>query len=229
MIFEFFVLGSFWFWGLMGLTFLLLLIEVANEQWGFAALTMIATVVTLQLFGDVSVLAWIKDNPVQFASGLVGYLGVGVVWAFIKWYLHVASKREEYDDLKRTFMKEQGLVATLIPEDKRVEWARFVCKNKQAYYTHTNSDKTCLKTAKELTAPPSAREHKSRIMSWMAYWPWSALWSLLDDFLRKLYERIYRVIVGTLQRIAEFAFRGVENDFDVDVPPTPLKRVSDRR
>jgi hypothetical protein len=47
------------------------------------------------------------------------------------------------------------------------------------------------------------KEHKSRIMTWMSFWPMSLLWTLLNDPIRKLFTEIYTRISGTLQKIAD--------------------------
>lgn len=39
---------------------------------------------------------------------------------------------------------------------------------------------------------PTASNSKSRIIHWMAYWPWSGLWWLLSDFLTELFSFLYR-------------------------------------
>lgn len=41
---------------------------------------------------------------------------------------------------------------------------------------------------------PAAKENKSRIMSWMMYWPFSGIWTLINDPIRKAFQVVYRNI-----------------------------------
>jgi hypothetical protein len=54
--------------------------------------------------------------------------------------------------------------------------------------------------------PLKVSDHKSKIMGWMAYWPISAAWTVLNDSLRRLFEVIYDRIAVSLQRISDRAF-----------------------
>lgn len=45
--------------------------------------------------------------------------------------------------------------------------------------------------------------NKGRIVSWMCYWPLSALWTLINDPVRKLYTRICETLAGAYQKMAD--------------------------
>lgn len=57
---------------------------------------------------------------------------------------------------------------------------------------------------------PKAVEHKKTISHWIIYWPVSALWSLLDDFIGK----VVRIIIVKFRFIYEIitknAFKNIE-------------------
>jgi hypothetical protein len=60
----------------------------------------------------------------------------------------------------------------------------------------------------------------------MAYWPWSLLWTVLNDPVRKSCRVIYHYIHDYLQEISNNAFRGVEHDFpDGHEPNGPRPRL----
>lgn len=56
--------------------------------------------------------------------------------------------------------------------------------------------------------PPNPGDHKSRIMGWIALWPASMLWTLLNDPVRRAAEEIYARLGGTYQRISNRVFHG---------------------
>ena len=49
-------------------------------------------------------------------------------------------------------------------------------------------------------------ENKSKVTGWMAHWPSNALWTFLNDPLRKLAKQCFKSIRGILEAIAARAF-----------------------
>ena len=56
--------------------------------------------------------------------------------------------------------------------------------------------------------PPQPGDHKSRIIGWIALWPASMLWTIINDPVRRAAEEIYTRLGGTYQRISNRVFRG---------------------
>jgi hypothetical protein len=65
--------------------------------------------------------------------------------------------------------------------------------------------------------PPQVSQHKSDIMRWLCWWPFSFICTLLNDPLRRLYEAVYRNIADHLQSISDKMFSGLK----VPTPPAP--------
>ena len=61
-----------------------------------------------------------------------------------------------------------------------------------------------------LSYRPKAKESKNRIIIWMMYWPISATWWLLSDFVRELFVTIYHYMVTMLDRIAARHTKGID-------------------
>ncbi len=57
--------------------------------------------------------------------------------------------------------------------------------------------------------PPRVGRHKAKIISWIAYWPFSILWTLLDDLLTKIVTEIYNSLSGLYQKISNKMFEGI--------------------
>lgn len=49
---------------------------------------------------------------------------------------------------------------------------------------------------------PEPSNSKNRIMTWMMFWPWSAFWLFLSDFLTNIFEWIYTRFATVYYRIA---------------------------
>ena len=60
--------------------------------------------------------------------------------------------------------------------------------------------------------PPKVSEHKALITSWMTYWPISALWTLINDPIVRLFDSIYYGIAEYLQAISNKKFAGIIKD-----------------
>lgn len=46
-------------------------------------------------------------------------------------------------------------------------------------------------------------DYKGIITAWITFWPFSAVWTLLDDPIRRLCARIYKELYGVYQRISD--------------------------
>jgi len=58
----------------------------------------------------------------------------------------------------------------------------------------------------------SASENKERILNWMMYWPFSLLWTMIDEPVKKLFQNIYTATEKMFQRMADNARKGVVKD-----------------
>jgi hypothetical protein len=66
--------------------------------------------------------------------------------------------------------------------------------------------------AYRLREAPQVRLHKGDIMLWMTYWPFSGLWTLINDPIRKVFRTIYTHIAKSLQAISDRMSKGVTAD-----------------
>jgi len=65
-----------------------------------------------------------------------------------------------------------------------------------------------------LPRKPSAAKSKDMILRWMSFWPWSMVWTLINDPIKKAFRAIYRkiqsLLQSLLQSIADKAWKGAE-------------------
>jgi hypothetical protein len=124
------------------------------------------------------------------------YLVAGVAWSFAKWYFFVLNKKRAYTEILARFLAENKLQNLNDPASLKKfnnVWA--------------------LKSLGKI--PPQANENKSEIIGWISYWPWSAVWTLLDDFVTKIFQEIYARLAGTFQKISDNQFK------DMNLKPVP--------
>ena len=62
---------------------------------------------------------------------------------------------------------------------------------------------------------PKAHDHKGDILMWMTYWPFSSLWTLINDPIRKIFRTIYTNIASSLQAISDRMFKTATADLEM--------------
>jgi hypothetical protein len=86
-----------------------------------------------------------------------------------------------------------------------IKWWFFVRKNRreqeESKKKHPNSVTIRI---------PQVGDYKSKITTWMTFWPLSLLWTMIDDPIRAIFLHIYHGISNKLQAIANNAFKDVD-------------------
>lgn len=59
---------------------------------------------------------------------------------------------------------------------------------------------------------PKASEEKGRIMSWMFYWPFSGLWTLINDPVKRAFKSIYDFLENTYEKMSARVFKDLEEE-----------------
>lgn len=100
------VAGTFGFWALCAVEFILLIILLENEKYFLAPLSVLAVLMGLYLWGDLPyVLNWIYQNPLQASGIFAGYfLLVGAPYALVKWWSFVHFVREKNREFKKDWL-----------------------------------------------------------------------------------------------------------------------------
>lgn len=219
MLFELFVFGSVLWWGLIIASSILLIWALEEESFGWATATIAATIVLLQFGGDLDLHKFESVNWWALLAYIVGYVGVGVTWGCVKWYFFVGKKREAYNDIKERWLEKKGVRDTLdVPDSLKKDFREYLIGNHRELTTtqYEYDDKT--KESKSVVVPtirPYAKNNKARIVAWMACWPWSMLWALIDDVWHKVFKWAQETTAALMDAISARRFRGVEDDFTV--------------
>ncbi len=201
--------GGFWFWGLFGLASLLLILCLEEDN-GVAATAVFVVALTAMLFlGNTSWLTWVFQNPLYFGLGVLGYLTVGVGWGVGKWWVYVRDCAMRYRRERREWLEMQagspqdGLDVAECREALRT--GALTGEIKDAWLDYVEGRYHGKKITK-----PLARRYKGRITAWMTYWPWSALWTLINDPVRRFFCWVYEQLSGVLQAISDRAFQDID-------------------
>lgn len=184
------VFGSLWFWGLLALVTILLFTFIDNDEGFGATATLFGFLLIMQLFGDLKIFSYVRLQPLNAIKWTLCYFAAGTLWSIAKWWFYVRNERLHYDEEKIRFLQKNEVDGTIIPDKLKSSWTRHA------------------------PAKPSASRSKDKIIRWMTFWPWSAVWTLINDPIKKLFKSIYANIQNLLQKIADSAFAGTEADLE---------------
>ncbi len=117
--------------------------------------------------------------------------------------------RAKRDDLLEEFLTQKGLGATkTVPVNLREEWKKYIESRWPRSFAYYDDGTFMLKR-------PKLSNHKGRIMAWIAYWPFSMAYTLLNDPVRKIVRLIYHRMQGVYESISARVWAGTEDDFQV--------------
>jgi hypothetical protein len=167
--------------------------------WPIAML--IVYVLFMQFIAKANIFSFAVEHPWKLVLYILGYFVLGFVWSFVKWWLFVNTAAEKYNEKRAEFLKEYSPRWSAVPDDirspsrernKQSEWESYVTRNK--------------------LSKPMASKHKGKITVWVMYWPVSLVWSLLDDFIKKMIRQIITMFQKFYQFISDQAFKKFESD-----------------
>lgn len=161
----------------------ILLFAFIEAEEGSAATITLLLFLAIQQFFGFNVISYLVESPMRTLYLIGGYFVGGTIWSFIKWWFYVKDVRYRYDEAR----EEKA------PSMSKKEWAYYV--------------------ANYGLSKPIASKSKEKILRWMSFWPWSLIWTLINDPVKKAFRAIYQRIQGLLQSIADSAFEGTEGDF----------------
>jgi hypothetical protein len=141
--------------------------------------SLLAVLLILQFFSNVKVFTYIWAYPVRSVGFLALYLLIGGGWSIGKWWFAETSK---FHRVKEEFLRRKH--ANAITDELKVDWASTI--------------------EREKTNP---RDQQSRFLGWIAYWPWSLFWTILNDPLKRAARRVYYELQATYQRITDHVWK----------------------
>lgn len=193
---ELFAFGTFWFWSLLIVANIVLLFTIEYHRSFLATFTTAIFLAILHFWGGISVFSYLLQHPMQALVCFIGYFVTGSLWAIAKWWFHITSERRRYNERKQEFCERNGLAyENPIPAGHREKWLVEVNR-------HGSS----------IEMVPKAHNHKAEIYLWITWWPWSMVWTLINDPVRRLCRFIYFKLAGTFNEMSKRVFTGTEND-----------------
>lgn len=169
----------------------------------------------LVVAGLVAHFAHVIDFSTVFSSWnsvlmyIGAYIAIGVGWSFLKWGFYTSNWANEHIEqikqARKSFLEKHNILSDTVPnnlEDLWMQERQALMKSKD-YYGR----------AVEISEDINVLKNVERILIWCLYWPFSMLWTLIDDPIRAICKFIiFKVFGGVMQFFAHRAKSKVENE-----------------
>lgn len=222
------------FWVLAVICFFLVAINIDDSRngdgWGLATLGSAGLIYLAGSYFGIT-FDMIKAMPSILVYGAIGYAVTGVIWSFAKWYFKLTNIRDTYLEAKAKFIQDNKITGDFPVKLKTVE----ECVSEDERQALNDARKTLsdfyslIKNGTPLRnynvpkvdeaykdpnviaqmVKPLATEHKSSITQWIAFWPISFTWTIINDPVRKAANYIFSRIKSVYARMSDKIFAGM--------------------
>jgi len=180
---------GFYVLAIIALIMLTIFLENESEGW-LTICTLVYSITTSFSIGFSEVYQYVVLNKYDIAISTVAYALIGVFWAVCKVYFKSRPYKAKIQALNTFFKYDSNNCRS------REEQYKAFLRNK------LNSDLQDSRVTNFLVNGPKSKQ----IIMWMAYWPLSAGWTILNDPIRRFASFVYHVLLsGMFKRIHSFA------------------------
>lgn len=167
------------------------------ENFGWATVTLIATCVALHFLHVIDVFPWVASHALETVYLVLGYLAVGVVWSFAKWFSFLLAFRDYYRDVRAGYYERKKWPA----DYKMTEQEELDFRSYTNDYSYTREYR-----GNRMSEKPQAAKNKSRITAWMAFWPFSFVGTMINDPLRRVFKFLFDSFRALYQKVSDRVF-----------------------
>lgn len=207
-------IGTIGFWVMLFVISCCMVGFLEFRRSGFATLTFLGTLFALYHLMGMNMNWFVQRLPSVAVSIFLYVFVVGILWAIFKWWRKVENLAQKCKELKYEFLREHNVTDSMIPTHLADDWQQYI-------RTKGNDTMYELKVDSTGIVPPHPNDYKEEIYLWIFFWPWSMIWFVFDEPVRKCARTLYRQIRGSLVAISEHSFKDIKGDF---APPPERER-----
>lgn len=201
-IFLAFALGTVWWWVVTLVSTGFLILAIDKESIVGSIFLLLFYISFLEFVSKANIFQFIADKPLVALSYVGGYIVIGLVWSFLKWWLYVHDKVDGLKEKRKEFLLRMRNKSTRFTDELREMEITEETKVPEGLRKEWQSD------VKMYIPRLSAK--KEKISIWIVHWPFSMLWSLVDDLIHKLAKRLVETFRKWYQAIADHALKGAD-------------------
>lgn len=173
------------FWVLLSIVGIICIITTEKEEPFFTFVFVMGTLVGMALFTNVNPFTWIFHNLDRLLIYFAAYVLAGILYGCIKWVTYC------YDEAKAFRVREPGA---------KQSWLSWHSDTKQSYPEYLQST---------YGVPPSPIKNYWRIITWMAYWPFSGLWTLIRFPAEYIWDFAYEMMASAYAAVSRGIFNHI--------------------
>ncbi len=137
------------------------------------------------------------------------YIVCGATYGLAKWYFYSKKKLRDYERTKSDWLFSRGITSgTEVPTELKEKFREHLIY--AGFKVTVWKDGKCVS---EVEVRPRPWKHKERILTWMAFWPWSFVWSFVEDFLMNIFRHIQDALSNMMDGISKSVFKNTEKDY----------------
>lgn len=231
-----FLLIGWVFYVLIAALIIINLIFLENDKLVWSHTFLIALFCLVAIKFDID-WQWTKENFLIILTYAGSYLGIGILWAFIKWFFYLKDIASQYQTLKEVATVAYDKYLTKSQSNNNDD-IKQKSKNSSVYSNKTlkdfiydqflNNRETYDLKRKGLliicsssendgfvykVEIPTASNNKAKIVTWISHWPISLLWTMINDPIKKLLNKIFNLFKGLFQQISNIILKETLQDF----------------
>ena len=207
--------GGLWlFWTILLLESVAIIYWVDDESPGKAFTSLLVVGAVLHFFADPTPFAWFLADWTRIAYTVGIYIIGGGPYALYRWWSYNKRISGRFDDFFDDWKTSKEIVAKTFAalSDEEILAFRKHCLG-NAYRPYDASfDKDGIRKVTQ------ARDHIGNILTWIAYWPWCLIWTLIDDPIRRFSRFVWRTLSSAMQGIADREHAKYD-DLNREIPP----------
>jgi len=181
------------------LFFLWMLVASTSETPIIASISFIVYLALVQFFFSVPIFQMTMKHPETLLCSFAIYLFMGVVWSFLKWWLHIRRIVQNSKIMYEEYRKIQTGINDRAQQAKVQRTSNdFVSIKIESFQQYVRRDL------------PEAKRSISIISVWILYWPFSMIVSLFEDLLKKLVRELVIATRKVYDAISEKILKSAE-------------------
>ncbi len=190
-------------WVLTGLYIIWAYILSDKECWQWVIASIVLYLAYTIILSGLNVFEYATKHPFWILIFIgIHFLG-GFIWSFPRWWLFVREKAEEARSNKEKWMKEKS------PKKPKIK-TEHDGNLMQTYELELKNVEEEWHTSCVYDGAPKVKNNINRITTWIIYWEFSIIRSLLQDILVRFWRQIVLRFSKVYQKMSDKAFVGLE-------------------